>query len=190
MTGTNGKTGTAIATQVIDADGNVLVTQDTSLYGALIAGTPALGNGHIKKKVVKSIDKLNNSDYTTTSNSEIDETSDYLWLFSSAEVWYNYGVATDSTFRYSEEAYFVNSTETTYQRTKNMQPNDTDMPSSEGISIYQYYINAGGSSCWLWLRSPYYNTSYHARLVNIYGCYADYYCYSYYSRCAPGFVVG
>ena len=195
VTGTNGKEGTAIDVQVIDADGNALVTQDTSLYGALIAGTPALGNGHIKKRVVRSIDKLNNSAYTTTSNSEIDETSDYLWLFSNAEMWYNYSSITDSTYRYSEEAYFVNSTETTYQRTKNMQEaGGKSMPDSEGISIQQYYINAGNYDSIPWLRSPSRGTSSYSSGSAVHyiwynGIYNTDYPYTN-KKCAPGFVVG
>ena len=144
-------------------------------------------HGHIKKRAVKSINKLNNSANTTTSNSEIDETSDYLWLFSNAEMWYNYGSGTDSTYRYSEEAYFVNSAETTYQRTKNMQPNGTSMSSPEGISIYQYYINASPS--WAWLRSPGCNSNNSVSGV----CYNGDWGYNNADgnrRCAPGFVVG
>ena len=194
VTGTNGKTGTAIATQVIDANGNALVTQNTSLYGALIAGTPALGNGHIKKRTVRSIDKLNNSADTTTSNSEIDETSDYLWLFSDAEMWNASYSSTDvvTDYRYPEEVSFVNSSESTYQRTINM-PSSSETSgysfTDQEVTLERRLFNACGSGCWLWLRSPYYNNSYRARIVGDSGGYSYDICY-FYDRCAPGFVVG
>lgn len=191
---------------LISSNGGIVQDSTTSVYSALIAGTPAL-NGHIVKKAVKSLDNMGNTALTSSdlgTKVQLDTTYDYLWLFSLSEL---YDLSNIEITRPADDMSLQQLEGDLYQRSANMHisaaysddtfATDYMLPYPSGVTINARSStllsrgNSNGGSFWTLTRTPetyYYNNHVYSAYLNNYNDYGVYYHNQ--MGLAPGFVVG